>query len=250
MQTVVVSDKPWGAEVRMTKPPVNAMSVQLVSDLVTAFTQLIEQQPTVVVLTGDGKCFSAGADLKERHTTPDSILHRFATGRKVLDLLREAPFPTIAAVNGACMGAAMNVIANCDLRVAHEAALFGLPEIKLGRAGGAGNLRGVLGEGAIRWIALTGDQLDATQALQASLVQRVIPASSWDDDVDALAARIARAGSTGLYAIKESLRKTRVAPLQEANWIEQQISFRMWSAGLQQSWADDTQASAGNGIRP
>jgi enoyl-CoA hydratase/carnithine racemase len=239
MQTIEIESKRWGAMLRLSRPPVNAMSTELVSELADAVERLTEERPAVVVLTGDGHCFSAGADLKEAHLTAESLLARFSHGRRVLDALREAPFPTIAAVNGACMGAGMNLIANCDLRVAHERAVFGLPEIKRGRAGGAANLRGVLTEGYVRWLALTGDNLDAAEAARVGLVQRVFADSAWESEVDALAARIAQAGHTGLYAIKEGLRKTRTAPIGDAHWIEQQLSFRLWAEGKQGPWTGE-----------
>jgi enoyl-CoA hydratase len=231
-----VSEEPWGCLLTLRRPPVNALSSALMSELADALQQLAELRPTLAVLTGEGRCFSAGADLKEAQDTAAALNARHQLGRRVQGLLRDAPYPILAAVNGPCMGAAMNIAANCDIRVAHESATFGIPEIKRGRAGGSASLRGLLPEGFIRWMAFTGDTLDAASARQLGLVQAVYDSASWDGEVRTLAERISGHGAAGLYMIKEGLGKTRGASPADAHWIEQQLSYRMWSQGSRQQW--------------
>jgi enoyl-CoA hydratase len=242
-----VSQQPWGCLLTLRRPPVNALSSALMTELGDALQQLEEQRPTLVVLTGEGRCFSAGADLKEAQATAAALNARHRLGRRVLGLLRSAPYPVIAAVNGPCLGAAVNIAANCDIRVAHELATFCIPEIKRGRAGGAASLRGLLPEGFVRWMAFTGDALDAASARQLGLVQAVYDSASWDGEVRALAERIAGHGAEGLYMIKEGLGKTRGASPEDAHWIEQQLSYRMWSQGSRQQWGANGQVLSADG---
>lgn len=231
MDEVRLSKESWGATIVLARPPVNALSTPLLQRLATGLTELIDARPNLVVITGDGGCFSAGADIKERYTRPEDIWTRLQSGQRVLDLLRAAPFPTLAAVDGYCLGGAMNIIANCDLRVASDAATFGNPEIKVGRAGGTACLRGLLPEGMIRWLALTGETIDAATAERLGFVQKVFPAASWPADLDALAERISGYGGSGLYTIKEGLQRTQSMSARDGQWTEQQLTYRLFLEG-------------------
>lgn len=234
-EATVVREK-WGYRIVLDRPPVNALSDALVRSLTTWLTDLIQERPPVVVLTGGGKHFSAGADMKEAHDDASALQERLRRRLKINELLRVAPFPVIAAVNGACRGGAMNLVANCDFRIAHERATFSLPEIKVGRSGGAATLRGLMTEGTIRWLAMTGLPMDAATALQSGFVAKVIDDGSWTTEVDRIAADMAACGAPGLYAVKESLDRSRGASVADAQWIEQQLTYRLFTEGHRQRW--------------
>jgi enoyl-CoA hydratase/carnithine racemase len=236
MALVKVRDYNWGSWVTLTNPPVNAMGSGLVAEFTQVLEDLVGKQPTIMLLGGEGKCFSAGADLKETQSTSDELLERYRSTRRIEELLQAAPFPIVAAIHGACIGGAMNLIANCDLRVARDDAFFSLPEVKLGRAGGSANLRGLIPEGAVRWLALTGERIDASEALRIHLVDKVFPSDDWPDRLRQLAEQIGGTSREGLYAIKESLNRAQGVPRRDARWMEQQVSYRLWSAGRRQGF--------------
>lgn len=240
---VQLSEESWGAKITLCRPPVNALSTPLLVELTRILSELIEKRPNIVVLTGSAGCFSAGADIKEQYTQPEDIWHRLQTGQRVLETLNSTPFPVLAAADGYCLGGAMNIIANCDLRVASAAARFGNPEIRAGRAGGTAYLRGLLPEGVIRWLALTGDTLDATTAAQLGFVGQVFPVESFSADVDALAARISGFGSKGLFTIREGLQRTASMPRRDGQWLEQQLTYRMFLEGARAAQPGSQSAS-------
>jgi enoyl-CoA hydratase len=236
VEGIRLSNESWGARITLDRPPVNALSTPLLNDLADILQTLIDARPNLVVLMAAGRCFSAGADLKEHYKTQSDAWTRLQTGQRVLDKLRVAPFPTIAAVHGVCLGGAMNIIANCDIRIASESASFGNPEIKRGRAGGTSNLRGLISEGTIRWLAFTGENLDAVQAERAGLVQKIYPDATWHEDVERLAQTISGYGHAGLYTVKEGLQRTRNASPSDGQWVEQQLTYRMLLEGSRVPW--------------
>lgn len=234
MPDVELANESWGARVTFNRPPVNALSTALLCEFADVLEELSRKQPNLMVLTGAGSCFSAGADLKEHYRTGADAWNRLQTGQRILDLLRAVPFPTVAAVNGVCLGGAMNIIANCDLRVARAGAAFGNPEIKRGRVGGTSNLRGLMSEGDVRWLALTGDTMDAEDAHRAGLVQKVYPAEQWEDSVTKLAVQLSGHGGDALYLIKQGVKRTKNASPEDGQWIEQQLTYRLLIEAAQQ----------------
>lgn len=238
---VRLDEQEWGYSLVLDHPPVNALSDDLLHALDDALTELSRRRPPVMVLAAEGRHFCAGADLKAAHDTADQLQARLSLSRRVNELLRQVPFPTIAAIHGACLGAGMNLIASCDFRLAHESATFGIPEILRGRAGGAALLRGIIPEGTVRWLALTGRSIDAVEAHRVGLVVSIIPDAKWPAQVDAVAAQVAAHGLPGLYATKESLQRTRDLPVRDVYWTEQQLTYRLWTEGRRQRWDEIAQ---------
>ena len=243
MSDVELVQEPWGFWIHLTNPPVNALRSSLVSELADALEQAVAASPPIVVLSGEGRCFSAGADLKETQSTDVELAIRQEGNRRLETVLQSVPFPTIAAVHGACIGGALNLIANCDLRVARDDAFFALPEVTLGRAGGSANLRGFIGEGTVRWLALTGKRMSAVDALNAGLVDHVVPSDEWPTAVGDLAAQMSESGREALYAVKESLDRARDVHRHTGRWIEQQVSQRLSRSGLRRAWGGSSAPS-------
>jgi crotonobetainyl-CoA hydratase len=181
----------------------NAFNPELSLAVYTAFEQ-VDADPGVqaVVLTGAGEhSFSAGADLKSLATgtwTPDMI-------SLVQVCSRGLAKPLIAAVNGTCLAGGMELALACDLIVAVEEAIFGLPEVKRGLVAGAGGVTRVcqrIGLAPALEIVLTGDPIDAQRALALGLINRVVPRAKLLDTAIALAERIAENAPVALRLAK------------------------------------------------
>jgi enoyl-CoA hydratase len=105
---------------------------------------------------------------------------------RMCETMREFPVPVIARINGVCLGAGLELAASCDMRVAVDSAVFGMPEVRMGMPSviEAALLPGLIGWGKTREILLTGEGLMAEEALRIGLVERVVPAARLDLAVD------------------------------------------------------------------
>jgi 2-(1,2-epoxy-1,2-dihydrophenyl)acetyl-CoA isomerase len=190
------------ATVRMNNPArLNAMSSTLLAELIDALEALRDDPGArAIVLTGEGRGFSAGADLlslqepylKGERPTLSGFLE--AGYNRVIPLLAETPKPVVAALNGVVAGAGVSVALACDLRLASEAATFSMAFVKIGLipdAGSCYHLPRVVGTAKALELALLSDRVDAGEALRIGLVNRVVPAESLMREAHALAARLA-----------------------------------------------------------
>lgn len=150
-----------------------------------------------VVLTGAGdKAFIGGADLAELGGLCTDSSRLFITRlHMACKAIRECPVPVIGRINGYCLGAGLEVAASCDMRVAADTAVFGMPEVHMGLPSviEAALLPGLIGWGRTREILLTGETFDAAHALAMGFVQKVMPAAEIDDHVSHWLGLIGRA---------------------------------------------------------
>lgn len=164
--------------ITIDRPPVNAMSLAAYRELLAALRS-IEDDPDIrcAVLTGGGdRAFVAGADVRELEALdPASTLERARIARQVFDAIRSAPVPVIAAVNAHALGAGLVMVAQSDFVIASDKASFGLPEINVGAMGGTKHLARIVPEKVMRWMALTGNRVDAAYLERLGAVQKVVP---------------------------------------------------------------------------
>jgi enoyl-CoA hydratase len=150
------------AIVTLDNPPRNAMSIDMMNELVDVFDQMNDRDDVrVVVLTGEGKAFSAGADLKKRAAAdqvaqPGDRWRRARIAREKNYVVLECMKPVIAAVNGAALGGGLGLATMADIIVASDQGSFGLPEIDVGLAGGARHAMRIFPHSLVRRMALTG----------------------------------------------------------------------------------------------
>ena len=206
-ETVVYSLEDGVATIRMNRPEaLNALSIQLSTDLASAIRLAIEDGARAVVLTGSGRAFCSGGDLREMRgmgeregnieaflDDPLKALH------EVIRLIRETPIPFIAAVNGVCAGAGTNFALACDLVVADENAVFNEAFVRIGLSpdcGGTFFLPRAVGEKRAAEMLMTGMTITAQQALEMGMINRIAFAENLAADSIALAAQLA-AGPTG-----------------------------------------------------
>lgn len=173
----------------------NALNRALLAAL-AAEVEAIAFDPTVraVVITGQGKAFCAGADLKERATmAPPEVRAFLKRIRGLMDAIESLPQPVIAAVNGLALGGGTELALACDLRVAAEGAKLGLTEVTLGiipGAGGTQRLPRLVGKGRAKELIFTGRQVPASEALAIGLVEELAPEGEALSVALALAERI------------------------------------------------------------
>lgn len=152
----------------------------------------------VLVVTGAGaRSFVGGADISQMATLDGASARAFITlVHRCCDGLRHVPVPVIARINGAALGAGLELAASCDFRIAADHALFAMPEVRLGMPSvvEAALLPKLIGWGHARWLLLTGETIDAPQAASWGLVEEVVPESALDAAVDRAVVAILSAG--------------------------------------------------------
>lgn len=199
----------------MNRPDkLNALNI----DLATALSQklgLIAKDESVrsVVLTGAGRAFCAGGDLgligKSRASGATKELEPLLReGMQIVVKMRTMPQPVIAAVNGAAAGAGMNIALAADIRIAAEEAMFGQNFAKVGLFpdyGGTYFLPQLIGPAKAAELFYTGDMIDAKTALRLGIVNHVVAATQLEEEVKALAKKIAQGPPLAVRAVKKAL---------------------------------------------
>jgi len=186
-----------------------------------------------IVLRGAGdKAFAAGGDIEEFLTvraTLDDAMRYHAGVAAALDSIRTCPIPTVAAIQGACIGGGLEIAGCCDLRIAGESASFGAPINKLGFSMYPGEMAGLLelaGPAVVLEILLEGRILRANEALQKGLLSRVVPDEKVFDEVAACAARIAAGAPLVARWHKQWVHRLRdPLPLTPLTEMEKRASF-------------------------
>lgn len=233
---LVLYDKPSDgvASITLNRPEaLNAINMAMRDDLWT-FVQacLIDPEVRVLIFRGEGpRAFSAGADISEFGTAPS--LHESREARRQRDLwalLEDLPIPTIAALHGFCFGAGIELPLYCDLRIAAEDTRIGLPEVTLGyipSAGGTQMMPRLAPPAAATGLILSGDPIDARQALRWGIVHRVVAPDELDARVNAIAQRLAEADAELTSAVKRSVRRGLDLPMSAAIRQDAQTARRL-----------------------
>jgi len=163
------------ATLTMDSPPVNALTRTLNDELTLALDRISEMDEVrVVVLTGAGKCFCAGADLKGRaeviKSAGDLPAHSRRT-RECFHAIRECAKPVVAALNGAALGSGLAMAASSDILVASENAFLGLPEVDVGLLGGCRHAMRLFDHSRLRRMMLTGYRVSGEEMYRLGIVE-------------------------------------------------------------------------------
>jgi enoyl-CoA hydratase/carnithine racemase len=226
-RTIAVEDAAPGVKlVTLSRPAAaNSLSTAMGQELLALWTGLKDDAAVrVVVLTGAGRFFCAGADLKERDGMTDAAWA--AQHRLFEDMIRAqlaCPFPLIAAINGAAMGGGAEMALACDFGWAAETARIGLPEAGLGIIPGLGGtqlLTRAVGERRAAEMLMSGAPVDAAEALAIGIVNRVCPSDELIAQVLVQARLIASKAPLSVRALKAVVRKGAVLPLDQAMDLE------------------------------
>jgi enoyl-CoA hydratase len=196
------------------------------SDLMAKFVEAMEalaadDELRAIVLTGAGeRAFVGGADVDElaRLRDPDEARAFITRVHRCCAAVRAAPMPVIARIGGFALGAGLELAAACDLRVAAETAVFGMPEVKLGIPSvvEAALLPALVGWGRTREMLLLGETFSAAQALQWGLIEAAVPAAKLDEAVEARLDAILTAAPKAVRLQKALIRRWEDLPMQDA----------------------------------
>lgn len=163
----------------LNNPPVNALSKTLSEELTLALDRISETpEIRAVVLTGEGKVFCAGADLKGRAAVikgPGDLPQHSRRTRECFHSIRECTKPVIAAINGAALGSGLAMVASCDILFASEKASIGLPEIDVGLLGGGRHAMRLFSHSKLRRMMLTGYRVPAAELYRMGIIEAVLP---------------------------------------------------------------------------
>jgi len=204
-----------GGVVRCTldRPPLNLFEPGLIAALRSTFQTLAaDASVRVAVLTGAGRAFTAGMDVHVlRDLEPASATALITSLHDAIDAVHRAPFPVLAAVNGAALGAGFELALACDLRIAASGAIFGLPEVRVGVPSviQAALLPPMIGPGRAAEMLLTGANVGAADALAWGLVNRVVERDQLEAAVEAMAASIVACAPTAVRLQKELIVRWR-----------------------------------------
>ncbi len=218
-ETVKYEIKESIAIITMNRPDaLNALSLQLTTDLRSAIEKAVADKARAVVLTGEGRAFCSGGDLREMQTmwkkegrveafleSPLESLH------DLIRLIRETPIPFVAAVQGVCAGAGTNVALACDLVFAAENATFNEAFVRIGLSpdcGGSFFLPRAVGEKIAAELMMTGDTVSAEKAVQIGMINRIVPAENLLAETLKSAKKLALAPTASIGRIKQMLNAT------------------------------------------
>jgi 2-(1,2-epoxy-1,2-dihydrophenyl)acetyl-CoA isomerase len=204
------------AIITMNRPDaLNALSLQLTKDLREAINRAIREKARAVVLTGAGRAFCSGGDLREMQSMwqkegrieafleePLKALHA------VILLIRETPIPFVAAVQGVCAGAGTNFALACDIVIASENATFNEAFVRIGLSpdcGGSFFLPRTIGEKLAAELFMTGDSLTAERAEKIGMINAIVSADSLLDEAMKMAKKLSLAPTASIGRIKRML---------------------------------------------
>ncbi|MBS7287986.1 MAG: enoyl-CoA hydratase/isomerase family protein [Candidatus Freyarchaeota archaeon] len=201
------------AKITLNRPDkLNALSPELIGELEKVIEEVkSDRDVRVLVITGSGKAFSAGADVGAMvEATPLQAKESSLRGHRVFRMLEELDIPVIAAINGYALGGGCELALACDIRIASEKAWLGQPEINLGIIpgwGGCIRLPRMVGVAKAMEIILTGERISAQEALQAGLVNKVVPEDKLEATVNELAEKLASKPPIAVKLAKNVIRK-------------------------------------------
>lgn len=231
-QYVKVSVEDRVATLTIDHPPVNAFNEQTVSDLASAFDEVLaDPEVKAIIITGAGQfAFVAGADINEikaqidaGRTGEEVSKELIIKGQQLFSRIERCTKPVIAAINAVCLGGGMELAMACHMRIASDTARFGQPEVNLGLLpawGGTARLPRIVGRGKAIELILTGDMIPAHEAARLGLVNKVVPAGQVIKAATDLARKTTAKGALTTAAILEAINHGMECGLDEALELE------------------------------
>jgi enoyl-CoA hydratase len=234
MEHIEVTREGGVATVTFCRPPVNALTRQVLGDLATVFDSFADDTAVSVAVfrTRGERAFIAGVDLREvsgpvPDPGPADAIDRGRLAREAFRAIHECAVPVVAAVDRAVIGGGVAVVACCDIIVASDRATFALTEINMGLLGASAHLVRLVGPYRAREMFLTGRAASAAELAAAGAIARVVPAEQLDDTAMEYARTLASKSPLALRLAKESMNRTEHLPFDEGYRIEQDYTARL-----------------------
>ena len=209
----------------------NAFNVQMRDDVFDVLSA-VRDDPAVrgMMLRGAGESFCSGADLSEFGTAPSqTVARRVRWERDVWGLWLSIAKPMVAAIQGYCLGSGVEMASLCDIRIASEDAVFGMPEVSLGlipAAGGTQLLPRLLGQGRALDLLLPGTRFDAKEAMAFGFVSEVVSRDVLEHRALAVLRAVLQAPDASLATVKRAVHEGLDLPLADALALERRLAER------------------------
>ena len=242
-ETLLVKKSGEMAVVTLNRPNVlNAMNVQVMLELKELLTDLRGDQTTrFVIFTGAGKAFSCGAEftkkgMDERYARPELANERLwqLFGQDFMHTMENLEQVTVAAVNGAAVGAGLCLAMNCDFRIASEDAVLGVPETNLGiffTWGATPRLNALIGPSKTKEMIMTCDNISAHEALRIGLVNKVVPPEQLMTSCEELVKKIAAKGPLAIRICKKIVNAASLSRMADLYPCEPELVERIMLSG-------------------
>lgn len=216
------------ALVQLANPPVNAHSQQLLEEVAWTFDTVSDREDIrVAILTGEGKCFCAGADIKERvgKTREDGDhWQNSRRAREAYHSIMECQKPVIAAINGPALGGGLALAASCDILLASEKGCLGLPEINVGLLGGGRHAQRLFSHSRQRRMMLTGMRMFGPELYRLGVVEECTAPEDLMETALGLAREIAGKSPLAIKLAKHALNQIEEMTLRDGYRFEQSMT--------------------------
>ncbi len=230
LKYVLYEKKEAIATITLNRPEkLNALSRDVLADLLKALEEAErDREVRVVVLTGTGKSFCAGADVTEFTKSPQEVREFIDLGRKVFEFIENMSKPVIAAVNGYALGGGFELVLACDLIIASTNATFGSTEVNLGIVPGWGasqKLLAIVGPMKARELIMLGELFSAEEALKLGIVNKVVPPEKLLEEAMGVARKLAEKSPTAVSIAKAEINKSLKSYLAPGLELERTMFF-------------------------
>jgi len=223
--------EPWIAVVTIDNPPVNAHSAQVLEEMARAFDAIADRDDIrVAILTGAGKVFCAGADIKSRSgrsPQPGDHWQTSRTAREAYHSIRECQKPVIGAINGPALGGGLAFAASCDMLIASERGCLGLPEIDVGLLGGGRHAQRLFGHSRLRRMMLTGHRVFGPELYRLGVVEACVPPEQLMPAALELAREVAAKSPVAIKLAKHALNTIEELSLRDGYRFEQTMTGQL-----------------------
>ncbi|HKR00920.1 MAG TPA: enoyl-CoA hydratase-related protein [Pyrinomonadaceae bacterium] len=205
--------------IRFSRPPLNVFNIAMMRELTDAVNECATRRDMVAIVFEAGKssrAFSAGVAVEEH--VEETIYQMLDSFHGIFRALEQAAKPVIAVVDGAALGGGCELVAGCDIVIASDRSRFGQPEIKLGVFPpiAAVLLPRIIGDKRARELILTGEMIDAHEALRLGLVNAVVPTTGLGQKTEELLVRLRELSAPALEAARRAIDLGRGSTLEEA----------------------------------
>ena len=219
------------AVVTLAAPPVNALALENYQEITRVFDRLSDDASVrAVVLTAEGKVFSAGVDMKKRAASVRDDGDTWAylrAARESFYAIRECKKPVVAAINGVALGAGFGLIAHCDILVAADTASVGLPEIDVGLMGGGTVVQQMFSPSTARRMLFTGYRMPAAELFRLGIIEASVPHGQLMETAMGLARDLASKSPTAMRYAKQTMNTIAEMPARESYRFEQNMTAEL-----------------------